>query len=86
VFGQGLWVNHTQSPETLVGTTKATFTKTVSTIGATLNDTEKLAFEFGKGVPAIFHNRPYSITAFFNCRIRKANYIKRWHINLLSGQ
>jgi hypothetical protein len=53
VFGQDLWVNHTQSPETLVGTTKTTFTKTVSTIGATLNDTEKLAFEFGKGVPSI---------------------------------
>jgi hypothetical protein len=53
IFGRDIWTNHTQTPETLVGTTKATFTKTVSTVGATLNDTEKLAFEFGKGVPAI---------------------------------
>jgi hypothetical protein len=53
IFGQNIWTNHTQSPETIVTTVKQTYSKTVSTVGANLNDTEKLAFEFGKGVPAI---------------------------------
>jgi hypothetical protein len=56
IFGQDIWINHTQSPETVVTTSKQTYTKTVSTVGAALNNTEKLAFEFGKGVNAIAIN------------------------------
>jgi hypothetical protein len=49
IFGQNLWSNHVQSPESNLTTSKQTFTKVVSTVGKTLNDTEKLAFEFGTG-------------------------------------
>jgi hypothetical protein len=49
IFGQNLWSNHVQSPASNLTTFKQTFTKVVSTVGKTLNDTEKLAFEFGTG-------------------------------------
>ncbi len=50
IFGQNIWTNHVQSPASVLTTEKQTFTKTVSTVGAGLNDTEKLAFEFGTGL------------------------------------
>ena len=50
IFGQDIWTNHVQSPASVLSTEKQTFTKTVSTVGAVTNDTEKLAFEFGNGL------------------------------------
>jgi hypothetical protein len=55
LFSQNIWSNYIQSPNTTLTTSKQTFTKTILTSGD-LNDTEKLAFEFGKGMPAIAAN------------------------------
>ena len=73
VFGQNIWVNHTQSPETILSTSKQTFTKTISTVGATLNDTEKLAFEFGKGVEAILEGGTPVSVYFDNVSIKEGS-------------
>jgi hypothetical protein len=53
IFGQDIWTNHVQEPASLLTTSKQTFTKTVSTVGAATNDTEKLAFEFGTGLTLV---------------------------------
>ena len=50
IFGQEIFSNHVESPASVLTTQKQVFTKTVSTVGAILNDTEKLAFEFGTGL------------------------------------
>jgi hypothetical protein len=52
LFSQEIFTNYVQSPATTLTTSKTTFTLSVVT-PATLNDTEKLAFEFGKGITAI---------------------------------
>ena len=59
IFGQGIWTNFVQSPATTLTTSKITYTLAVVT-GATLNDTEKLAFEFGTGL-TITNNVPVSV-------------------------
>jgi len=56
IFGQNIWTNFVQSPATTLTTSKTTYTLAVVT-GATLNDTEKLAFEFGTGL-TITNNIP----------------------------
>jgi hypothetical protein len=73
IFGQDIWFNHTQSPETVVTTSKQTYTKTVSTVGAALNNTEKLAFEFGKGVNAIAINGTPVSVYLDNVSLKEAN-------------
>jgi hypothetical protein len=59
IFGQNIWTNFVQSPATTLTTSKTTYTLAVVT-GATLNDTEKLAFEFGTGL-TITNNVPVSV-------------------------
>jgi hypothetical protein len=59
IFGQNIWTNFVQSPATTLTTSKITYTLAVVT-GATLNDTEKLAFEFGTGL-TITNNVPVSV-------------------------
>ncbi len=59
IFGQNIWTNFVQSPATTLTTSKTTYTLAVVT-GATLNDTEKLAFEFGTGL-TITNNIPVSV-------------------------
>ena len=59
IFGQNIWTNFVQSPTTTLTTSKVTYTLSVVT-GATLNDTEKLAFEFGTGLP-LTDNVPVSV-------------------------
>jgi hypothetical protein len=49
IFGQNIWTNFVQSPATTLTANKTTYTLSVVT-GAVLNDTEKLAFEFGNGL------------------------------------
>jgi hypothetical protein len=50
IFSQGIWSNYVAEANATLTTVKTTFTRTVTT-PATLNDTEKLAFEFGTGLP-----------------------------------
>jgi hypothetical protein len=59
IFGQNIWTNFVQSPATTLTTSKTTYTLAVVT-GETLNDTEKLAFEFGTGL-TITNNIPVSV-------------------------
>jgi hypothetical protein len=59
IFGQNIWTNFVQDPATTLTTSKTTYTLSVVT-GATLNDTEKLAFEFGTGL-TITNNIPVSV-------------------------
>lgn len=49
IFSQNIWSNYVQNPATTLTTTKTTYTLSVDT-PENLNDTEKLAFEFGTGL------------------------------------
>jgi hypothetical protein len=59
IFGRDIWTNFVQNPATTLTTSKNTYTLSVVT-GATLNNTEKLAFEFGTGL-TITNNVPVSV-------------------------
>ena len=50
IFSNGVFTNFVANPATTLTTTKTTYTLNVTTTAA-LNDTEKLAFEFGTGLP-----------------------------------